>query len=72
VLVQPGPDGILAEESSVIVVSFPARGFDLDRTRVELLDRTSVPLLLVRGGLRPSGLAPEQTMTRFSWSLAEA
>jgi hypothetical protein len=55
----------------LIVVSFPAHGFELDRTRVELLDRTRVPLLLVHGGLRPSGLAPEQTLTRFSWSLAE-
>jgi hypothetical protein len=71
VLVPPGPDGILAEESSVIVVSFPAHGFDLDRTRVELLDRTKVPLLLVRGGLRPSGLAPEETLTRFSWSMRD-
>ena len=72
VLVPPGPDGILGERSSLIVVSFPTRGFDLDRTRVELLDRTTVPLLLVRGGLRPSGLAPEQTLTRFSWSLEDA
>jgi DNA-binding SARP family transcriptional activator len=71
VLVPPGPDGILAEESSLIVVSFPAHGLELDRTRIELRDRTRVPLLLVHGGLRPSGLAPDQTLTRFSWSLAE-
>jgi DNA-binding SARP family transcriptional activator len=29
------------------------------------------PALLVRGGLRPGGLAPDQTLTRFSWSLAD-
>jgi hypothetical protein len=71
VLVPPGPDGILAEKGSVIIVSFPTHGFDLDRTRAELAERTTVPLLLVRGGLRPSGLAPDQTLTRFSWSLSD-
>lgn|SRR5215475_14236622 len=44
----------------------------LDSTRAELAERTIVPLLLVRGGLRPSGLAPEQTLTRFSRSLADS
>ena len=29
-----------------------------------------VPVLLVHGGLRPGGLAPDRTMTRFSWSLS--
>jgi hypothetical protein len=28
-------------------------------------------VLLVRGGLRPSGVAPEQSLTRFTWSLGE-
>src|SRR5205085_2143824 len=42
----------------------------LDGTRAELVARTTAPLLLVHGGLRPGGLAPEQTLTRFSWSLA--
>jgi DNA-binding SARP family transcriptional activator len=70
VLVQPGPEGILEQPAALIVGSLPAP--ELDRTRVELLDRTRVPLLLVHGGLRPSGLAPEQTLTRFSWSLAES
>jgi DNA-binding SARP family transcriptional activator len=67
VLVTAGLDGILAEPGSLLVASLPAKG--LDRTRTELAERTKVPLLLVRGGLRPSGLAPEQTLTRFSWSL---
>jgi DNA-binding SARP family transcriptional activator len=68
VLVPPGADGILAESASLIVASLPTG--ELDRTRAELAERTTVPLLLVRGGLRPSGLAPEQTLTRFSWSLS--
>jgi len=69
VLVQPGVDGILAEAGSLLVASLPTKG--LARTRTELAERTTVPLLLVRSGLRPSGLAPEQTLTRFSWSLAQ-
>ncbi len=70
VLVQPGAKGILGESGSVIVASLP--GAELDATRTELAERTTIPVLLVHGGLRPSGLAPEQTLTRFSWSLSEA
>jgi DNA-binding SARP family transcriptional activator len=70
VLVEPGAEGILGESGSLIVASLPAA--ELDATRADLAERTEVPLLLVHGGLRPSGLAPEQTLTRFSWSLSEA
>ena len=69
-LVPPGASGILEQQGSLIVASLPA--LELDRTRAELAERTEIPLLLVRGGLRPGGLAPEQTLTRFSWSLAES
>jgi hypothetical protein len=70
VLVPPGPEAILSEPGSVIVASLPAP--ELGRTRAELADRSTVPLLLVRGGLRPGGLAPERTLTRFTWSLRES
>lgn len=69
VLVASGADGILAEGGSILVVSLP--GGDLDPTRQALVERSSVPVLLVRAGLRPGGLAPDQTLTRFSWSLSE-
>ena len=68
VLVAPGPDGILAAEGSVVVASLPPSG--LDRTRRALVEATTAPLLFVRAGLRPGGLAPDRTLTRFSWSLA--
>src|SRR5262249_54182647 len=68
-LVPPGADGVLAEPGALIVVSLP-RG-ELDETRRALVERTTVPLLLVHPGLRPSGLAPDRTLTRFSWSLAD-
>jgi DNA-binding SARP family transcriptional activator len=69
VLVPPGAEGILAEPGSAIVASLPPGG--LDRTRQELVRGTQVPLLLVAPGLRPGGLAPERTLTRFSWSLGD-
>ena len=67
VLVPPGPAGILGQAGSVVVAALPPGG--LDRTRRELVRRTEVPILFVAPGLRPSGLAPEQTLTRFTWSL---
>ncbi len=69
VLVPPGAEGILGEKGSLIVASLPQA--ELDRTRRTLIEQTAVPLLLVRPGLRPGGLAPDRTLTRFSWSLAE-
>lgn len=69
VIVQPGAEGVLRERGSVIVVSLPAE--ELDATRLALVERAAVPLLLVRPGLRPSGLAPDRTLTQFSWSLRE-
>jgi DNA-binding SARP family transcriptional activator len=69
VLVAPGVDGILAERGAAILVSLPEG--ELDATRTALVERAPVPVLLVRGGLRPGGLAPTQTITRFSWSLAD-
>ena len=68
-LVAPGADGILAERGSAIVASLP-RGA-LDATRLTLAERAPVPVLLVHGGLHPGGLAPDRTLTRFSWSLAD-
>jgi DNA-binding SARP family transcriptional activator len=66
-LVAPGADGVLNEGGGAIVASLP-RG-ELDTTRRALLT-ADVPVLLVHGGLRPSGIAPDRTMTRFSWSLS--
>jgi hypothetical protein len=70
VIARPGAEGILGQPSSLIVASLPAVG--LDKTRQTLVEQTGVPLLFVRPGLRPSGLAPDQTLTEFSWSLRDA
>jgi DNA-binding SARP family transcriptional activator len=69
VLVAPGPEGILREYGSLLVASLPTA--ELGRTRRILIERARVPILLVHGGLRPGGLAPDRTLTRFSWSLGE-
>jgi DNA-binding SARP family transcriptional activator len=66
-LVEAGADGILAERAFAIVASLPSAR--TDATRAALLERARVPVLLVHGGVRPGGLAPDRTLTRFSWSL---
>lgn len=66
-LVPPGADGVLGEGGAAIVASL--RPGELDATRRALL-AAGVPVLLVHGGLRPGGLAPDRTMTLFSWSLS--
>ena len=40
--------------------------------RLELARSATPPVLLVRRGLRPGGLAPHGSMTRFTWSLGPA
>jgi DNA-binding SARP family transcriptional activator len=70
VIVPPGAAGVLAEASggAAIVASLPHDG--PDAARRELLEGSPIPVILVHGGRRPSGLAPDRTMTRFSWSIA--
>ena len=68
-LVPPGVDGIVSEHGSAIVASLPGTG--PDAVRRTLGERAAVPVLLVHAGLRPGGLAPVRTLTRFSWSLAD-
>jgi DNA-binding SARP family transcriptional activator len=69
VIVPPGAAGILGQPGSAIVASLPAG--ELDGTRRRLAERAAVPVLLVHPGLRPGGLAPAETLTRFSWSLVD-
>ena len=64
-LIPPGPDAITG---AAVVCSLPRA--ELDATRRALL-AASFPVLLVHGGLRPSGLAPAETRTRFRWSLGQ-
>ena len=70
VIVAPGVEGLLAAatNAAAIVASLPSA--ELDATRRKLRERSPVPVLLVHGGLRPGGLAPDRSLTRFTWSVS--
>lgn len=74
VLVPPGADGVLdaAAGGGLLVVGLAEtwRQDGLGAVRDEIAQRSPVPVLLVRRGPRPGGLAPRETLTRFTWSLA--
>jgi hypothetical protein len=44
----------------------------LGTARAALAQIDSPPVLLVRRGLRPGGLAPRESLTRFTWSIRSA
>ena len=72
-LVDPTPEHLLraAGEAALVVLGVPERRLHegLGPVRNALVRETSVPVLLVRRGSRPSGLAPRESQTRFTWSL---
>jgi DNA-binding SARP family transcriptional activator len=74
VLVPPGAAGVLtaAGDAAALVMGLSDRwrSEGIGEARRRVASATSVPTLLVRQGLRPSGLAPPETMTRFTWTLA--
>ena len=72
-LVEPGPQALVraAEDAALVVIGLSEswRREVLGRTRLALATETSASALLVRRGLRPGGLAPRESQTRFTWSL---
>jgi DNA-binding SARP family transcriptional activator len=75
-LVRGGAEGVAdaAADAALLVVGLSGRwqAEGLGPARLALGQRAGVPTLLVRRGLRPGGLAPTGSMTRFTWSLAPA
>jgi DNA-binding SARP family transcriptional activator len=75
-VVAPGPDGLLmaAEHAALVVVGLSDRWRTdgLGTARLALATKGRAPVLLVRRGLRPGGLAPRESLTRYTWSLAVA
>ena len=73
-LVAPDPDALVgaAAGAAVVVVGLTERWRrdGLGAARTALATRVGIPALLVRGGSRPSGLAPRGAETRFTWTLA--
>ncbi len=70
-----GPEPILvaAEDAALLVVGISSRWRDegIGSARHRIVADASVPTILAARGLRPGGLAPESSLTRFSWSLRE-
>jgi DNA-binding SARP family transcriptional activator len=44
----------------------------LGPSRRTITAKAQMPVVLVRRGMRPGGLAPDETLTHFTWSLAHA
>jgi DNA-binding SARP family transcriptional activator len=74
VLVPPGEEGVLkaAQDARLLVVGLSDRwrSEGIGRTRRGLAAGAASPVLFVRRGLRPGGVAPDETFTRFTWTLA--
>jgi DNA-binding SARP family transcriptional activator len=76
VIVPPGPEGVIgaAEDAGLVVLGLSDRwrqeGLGAGRLAVARGARPAT--LLVRGGVRPGGLAPRESMTRYTWSLGPA
>ena len=69
----PGAKGLRAQaaDAGLLVVGLSERwrGEGLGPTRASLVAAPVTATLLVRRGLRPSGIAPPATLTRFTWSI---
>jgi DNA-binding SARP family transcriptional activator len=73
-LVDPEPEALVsaAEDAGLVVIGLTERWRreGLGRTRTALATTGTVPVLLVRRGMRPGGLAPRESDTRFTWTIA--
>ena len=74
VLVRAGEVGVLeaSRDARLLVVGLSDRwrAEGLGLTRLAIALGAEVPTLFVRRGLRPGGIAPNETLTRFTWTLA--
>ena len=72
-LTPPGEEGMLeaSRDAGLVVVGLSARWHrdGLGAARLRLAREAQPPVLLVRRGLRPGGLAPPAALTRFTWSI---
>ena len=73
VLIRPGEQGVLeaARDARLLVVGLSDRWRTegIGHARLAVARGVEVPTLFVRRGLRPSGVAPSETVTRFTWTL---
>jgi len=73
VLIRPGEEGVLeaARDARLLVVGLSDRwrAEGIGQARLAVARGVGGPTLFVRRGLRPSGVAPNETLTRFTWTL---
>jgi DNA-binding SARP family transcriptional activator len=76
VLIRPGEEGVLeaSRDARLLVVGLSDRWRTegIGHARLAVALGAEVPTLFVRRGLRPSGVAPNETLTRFTWTLGSA
>ena len=76
VLVHTGEGGVLeaSRDARLLVVGLSDRWRTegIGHARLALALGAEVPTLFVRRGLRPGGVAPNETLTRFTWTLGSA
>jgi DNA-binding SARP family transcriptional activator len=73
-LVPPGSEGVVAaaEGAGLVVLGLSDRWRQegIGQARLAVARGASVPTILVRGGVRPGGLAPREGLTRYTWTMA--
>jgi hypothetical protein len=73
VLVDPAEAALVAavQRASIVVVGVAPRwrSEGIGKVRRALVRGKDPPVVLVHRGLRPGGLAPRETSTRFTWSI---
>jgi DNA-binding SARP family transcriptional activator len=73
VLIPAGERGVVeaARDARLLVLGLSDRwrSEGIGPTRLAVARNADVPILFVRRGLRPSGIAPPETLTRFTWTL---
>ncbi len=73
VLIPPGEKGVLeaSRDARLLVLGLSDRWRTegIGRTRLAVATGVDAPTLFVRRGLRPGGVAPNETLTRFTWTL---
>ena len=76
VLALAGTDGFLDAAANarllVIGLSDRWRTEGIGRARAAVAIAADCPTLFVRRGLRPGGIAPTETLTRFTWTLGSS
>jgi DNA-binding SARP family transcriptional activator len=74
-LTDTGADPVVdaAREASAVVLGLSSRWREegAGEVRRAIADRAPCPVLLTRRGVRPGGLAPGESLTRFTWSLRD-